>query len=384
MLSWSAGGSEGRQGMRKAVVALGIVAVAGGLALRAGLFAIALAPARAKPPPAAVPVTLGTVTARNVPVFLRGIGTVQAYNTDTIRSRVDGEIIAAPFTEGQEVKAGTLLFRIDPRPYQAALAGAEAARARDAAQLVAARADLVRYARLLHGGFQTRQSYDQQKATVAALTAAIAGDSAAVETAALNLSFTTITAPIAGRLGAQLLDVGNLVHASDNTPLVVINQVRPIYVGFALPQQTFDPIRAAQAHAKLVVEALSRDDKHVLARGRLTFINNAIDAATGTIGLKARFTNAHERLWPGEFVNVRVVLRTRRDVPTVPAATVQQGPDGWFAYVVRRNDTVERRAVRVAAIQDGIAAVTSGLAPGQRVVVDGQYRLTNGARVVAR
>jgi membrane fusion protein, multidrug efflux system len=373
--------------MRKALAAGAIVLalVAGGFGVRLALRRTAPVAAAASPAAVpAVPVTLGVVKPANLPVFLRGIGTVQAYSADTIRSRVDGEIVGVGFTEGQEVKAGTLLFRIDPRPYEASLAQAEAARAKDEAQLVSAEADLARYSKLLTGGFQTRQSYDQQTARVAELHAAIAGDQAAIETAKLNLSFTRIRAPISGRLGAQLVDVGNLVHANDNTALVVINQVRPIYVGFALPQQTLDPIRNRQAAAPLEVEALSRDDKDVLARGRLTFIDNAIDPATGTIHLKAEFANADERLWPGEFVNVRVILRMRTGVPTVPAPTVQQGPDGWFAYVVRPDGTVQRREVQVATIQDGVAAVTKGLVPGERVVVEGQYRLTNGARVVPR
>lgn len=373
--------------MRKTVAAAAVVLalVAGGLGARFALRRAAPAAAAERPAAAAsVPVTVGVVTPRNLPVFLRGIGTVQAFNTDTIRSRVDGEIVGVDFTEGQEVKAGTLLFQIDPRPYEAALAQAEAAKAKDEAQLVSAVADLARYSRLLTSGFQTRQSYDQQTALVAQLHAVIAGDQAAIDTAQLNLGFTRIRAPISGRLGAQLVDVGNLVHASDNTPLVTINQVRPIFVGFALPQQTLDTIRRHQVQAPLVVEAVSRSDKRVLAQGKLTFIDNAIDPLTATIHLKAEFANGNELLWPGEFVNVRVILRVRDAVPTVPSPTVQEGPDGYFVYVVRPGGTVERRAVQVAAIQDGVAAVTKGLAPGERVVVGGQYRLTDGARIAPR
>lgn len=342
------------------------------------------APAAAKPQPAAIPVTVGTVTTGTMPVLLRGIGTVQADNTVTIRSRVDGQIMGVDFREGQEVAAGALLFQIDPRPYAAALAEAEAVRAKDAAQLDAAVADLARYTHLLHGGFQSRQSYDQQKALVAQLRATIAGDEAAITVAKLNLGFTRIRAPIAGRLGAQLVDIGNIVRASDNTALVTIAQVRPIFVSFALPQQRLDAIRRYQARAPLVVEARSRSDKRLLARGRLSFIDNTINPATGTIALKARFANRHETLWPGEFVNVRMILTERRDVPTVPEAALQQGPRGWFVYLVGPDDRVRRQPVRPSLMEGGVAAIASGLRPGQLVVVKGQYRLTDGARIAAR
>ena len=369
--------------MRKAPAALtaALILIAGSLGLRAVL---AHAPAAAAEPPQAVPVTVGAVTAQDLPIYLHGIGTVQAANTVTIRSRADGQIVGVDFTEGQEVPAGTLLYQIDPRPYAAALALAEAARAKDEAQLQSAQADLARYASLLSRGFQSRQSYDQQKAQVAELHAAIAGDAAQVEAARLNLDYTRIRAPIAGRLGASLVDIGNIIRASDNTALVTLNQIKPIFVSFALPQQEIDAIRRHQAVAPLAVEARSRDDKTVLAEGKLTLIDNAIDPATGTIHLKARFANHTERLWPGEFVNVRVTLAIRPHMPTVPAQTVQQGPDGWFVYVVRPDDTVQRRTVQVAAIQDGRAAIAKGLTPGERVVVAGQYRLTNGAKIAPR
>jgi multidrug efflux system membrane fusion protein len=331
----------------------------------------------------AVPVSVSVVASEDVPVFLHGIGTVQAFNAVTVKSRVDGPIVGVDFTEGQEVEAGAALFEIDPRPYQEALAQAQAAQAKDKAQLEGAEADLDRYSKLVVHGYQTRQSYDQQKALVGQLKAAIAGDQAQIGTAQLNLDYTRIRAPISGRLGARLVDIGNLVRASDGTPLVTITQVRPIYVSFTLPQQNVDAIRQEQAKGPLTVEAFSGDDKSDLAHGRLTLIDNAIDAATGTIHLKAQFANADERLWPGEFVNVRVVLSVRRAVATVPSPAVQEGPDGYIVYVVQPGDTVHRRPVEVAAIQDGVAAVTEGLSPGERVVVTGQYRLTDGARITA-
>src|SRR6266550_4549696 len=325
-----------------------------------------------------VPVTAGTVVTEDVPVFLHGIGTAQAYNMVSIKSRVDGQIVKIDFKEGQE---GDPLLLIDPRPYQAALAQAEATRQKDEAQLVGAQADLERYAQLVPSGHQTRQSYDQQKALVAQLQASIRADEAQIQAAKLNLNYTEIRSPIDGRLGARLVDKGNLVRATDNTVLVTISEVKPIFVSFTLPQDALDNIREHHKEAPLAVRAYSGDGKKQLAEGKLTMIDNAIDQATGTVRLKARFDNKDERLWPGEFVNVRVILSTRRGVATVPAQTVQNGPNGNYVYIIKPDDTVERRAVEVAAIQDGIAVVAKGLSPGEQVVVDGQYRLTNGARI---
>jgi membrane fusion protein, multidrug efflux system len=328
-----------------------------------------------------VPVTAGTVAAQDVPVFLNGIGTVQAYNMVAIKSRVDGQIVKVDFKEGQDIKTGDPLFQIDPRPFQAALEQAQAAKQKDEAQLAGAQLDLDRYEKLIGSGWQTRQSYDQQKATVGQLQASIKGDEAQINTAKLNLSYADIRSPIDGRLGARLVDKGNLVHANDNTPLVMITEIKPIFVSFTLPQDNFDDIRESQNKASLAVYAYSGDGKKQPAEGKLTLIDNAIDQATGTIRLKARFDNENERLWPGEFVSLRAVLSTRQNVATVPSQTVQDGPDGHYAYVIKPDNTVERRAVEIASIQDGIAVVTKGLTPGERVVVDGQYRLTNGARV---
>jgi multidrug efflux system membrane fusion protein len=330
---------------------------------------------------AAIPVTAGTVAVEDVPVFLHGIGTVQAYNTVAIKSRVDGQIVKINFKEGEEVKVGDPLFQIDPRPYQSALAQAQAAKEKDEAQLAGAQLDLERYQKLLAPGWQTKQSYDQQKATVEQFQAAIKGDAAQIENAKLNLGYADIRSPIDGRLGARMVDTGNLVHASDNTPLVMITELRPIFVSFTLPQETLDDVHENNKQALLVVRAFSGDGKKQLAEGKLTLIDNMIDQTTGTIHLKARFDNEDERLWPGEFVSLRVVLSTRRGVTTVPQQTVQQGPNGHYAYVIKPDNTVERRAVEVASIQDGIAVVTKGLTAGEKVVVDGQYRLTEGARV---
>jgi membrane fusion protein, multidrug efflux system len=337
--------------------------------------------ATAQTPPAAVPVTAGTVAAQDVPVYLQGIGTVQAYNMVSIKTRVDGQIVKVYFKEGEEIKEGDQLFQIDPRPFQAALEQAQAAQQKDQAQLAGAKLDLERYSKLLGTGYQTRQSYDNQTALVAQLQAALRGDQAQIDNATLNLGYAEIKSPIDGRLGARLVDKGNLVHANDNTALVTITELKPIFVSFTLPQDTLDELREQQQKAPLVVRAYSSDGIKLLSTGKLTLIDNSIDQTTGTIHLKARFDNQDERLWPGEFVSLKVILKTRSNVATVPAETVQEGPDGNYAYIIKPDNTVERRAVSVAAVQDGIAVVTKGLSPGERVVVDGQYRLTQGARV---
>ncbi len=337
--------------------------------------------AAAQTPAPGIPVTAGAVVAQDVPVFLHGIGTVQAYNSVAVKSRVDGAIVKVLFTEGQEVKEGDPLFQIDPRPYQAALEQAQAARQKDEAQLVSAQADLERAGQLVGSGWQTKQSFDQQKALVGQLQAAIKGDEAQISTARLNLGYADIRSPIDGRLGAKLVDKGNLVRSGDNTALVTITEVKPIFVSFTLPQELFDDIREQQKKAPLVVRAYDSGGKKLEAEGKLTLIDNAIDQTTGTIRLKGRFDNQDESLWPGEFVNVRLILSTRKGVATVPARTVQEGREGRYAYIVKPDNTVERRAVDVASIQDGIAVITKGLTPGEQVVVDGQYRLTDGARV---
>jgi multidrug efflux system membrane fusion protein len=367
--------------MRRAIGAAGILVLAAALVIWWHSFGGNGPQATAQAPAPAVPVIAGTVAAQDVPVYLQGIGTVQAYNMVTVKTRVDGQIVMVAFKEGQEVKEGDPLFQIDPRPYQAALEQAQATKQKDEAQLVGAKLDLDRYSKLLGTGYQTRQSYDQQTALVAQLQAAIKGDQAAIDNAELNLGYADIRSPIDGRSGARLVDKGNLVHATDNTALVTITEVKPIFVSFTLPQDTLDELRERQQKAPLGVRAYTGDGSKLLSEGKLTLIDNSIDQATGTIHLKARFDNQDESLWPGEFVSTRVILRTRPNVATVPAETVQEGPDGHYAYIIKPDDTVERRTVDVAAIQDGVAVITKGLSPGERVVVEGQYRLTQGARV---
>jgi multidrug efflux system membrane fusion protein len=227
----------------------------------------------------------------------------------------------------------------------------------------------------------SQQQYDNDKATVAADQALVDSDKAAIEAARLNLGYADIRAPIDGRLGLRLVDIGNMVRATDATGLVTISQLKPIFVSFTVPQENLHKIHEKQAASDLSVVAYGGDNKTELAQGKLSVIDNAIDQPTGTIRLKATFANADERLWPGEFVNVRLVLSVRKDAPTVPAQTVQDGPTGSYAYVIKEDNTVERRPVEVAAVQDGLAVIAKGLSPGEKVVVDGQYRLTNGARV---
>ena len=336
-----------------------------------------------KPPAVApgIPVTAGTVTAADVPVFLQAIGTVQPFNMVTVRSRVDGQIVKVDFTEGQEVKKGDPLVQIDPRPYKAALDQATANQEKDQANLANAQINLARDTQIVKSNLAvSQQQFDTDKATVAADQGMVDSDKAQAEAARVNLDYATITAPIDGRLGARLVDIGNIVHAADTTGLVTIAQLKPIFVSFTVAQENAHKIREQDAKGPLDAVAYGDDGKTVLGTGKLTLIDNAIDQTTGTIHLKASFANNDERLWPGEFVNMRLILNTRSGVPTVPAQTVQSGANGQYVYVIKTDDTVERRDVEVAAVQDGIAVVTKVLAVGERVVVDGQYRLTNGAR----
>jgi multidrug efflux system membrane fusion protein len=331
--------------------------------------------------PAGIPVTAAVVESRDVPVYIRGLGTVQAYKTVAVKSRVDGQIVKVDFHEGQEVEEGDLLFQIDPRPYQAALDSALAAKQRDEAQLEAAKLDLERYGKLIGPGYQSRQSYDQQKAQVDGLKAAIAGDQAAIDTAKLSLVYSNVRAPIDGRTGQRLVDLGNLVQAGQGTTLVTITQVKPIFVNFTVPQYANHNLRKTQAKGALTAYAYSADDTYKLAEGKVTLVDNQIDTATGTLRLKATYENKNEQLWPGQFVSVRLQLSTRKNAATVPQRAVMQGPNGAYGYVIKADNTVERRALEVEATQDGLAVIAKGVSVGEKIVVDGQYRLTDGARV---
>ena len=330
-----------------------------------------------------VPVVADAVRSQDVPIYATGIGTVQAFNTVTIRTRVDGQVDKVAFTEGQDVKVGDLLARIDPRPFQAQLEQAQAQKASHEAQLVDAKIDLKRFSNLARSGAATGQSVDTQKALVAQLEANIQADQAAIDNATVQLGYTTITAPIAGRTGLRLVDQGNIVHATDLTGLVVLTQIEPISLIFTLPEDALPDVAHAMARGPLRVLAFSRDDKTELGDGTLALIDNQIDQTTGTIRLKATFPNKDHALWPGQFVNARLYLSVRHDGITVPAAVVQRGPQGTFAYVIKPDSTVEMRPISVAQLRDGLALIDTGLRAGEQVVVDGQYKLRPGARVDA-
>ena len=281
-----------------------------------------------------VPVTAGVAEARDTPVYVRAVGTVQAYNSVTIKSRVDGQLMKVCFVEGSEVKAGDPLFEIDPRPYRAVLAQMLASKQKDEAQLLSVQTDLNRDFELLQKGLQTQQTYDQQKALVGQLRASIAADQAQIDTAQLNLQYADIRSPIAGRTGARLVDAGNLVHAADDGGLVTIEQLRPIFVSFTVPQGEIERIRRSAAAGPVAVTALTENVNRQIATGQLTLIDNRIDESTGTIRLKATFANGDGALWPGQLVVVRLVAETLKRAVTVPSRAVQAGPEGSYLFVI--------------------------------------------------
>lgn len=331
--------------------------------------------ARGGPPP--VPVNVAQAVQKTVPVSFRAIGHVEPIETVAVRARIGGELQRVWFEEGQFVAAGATLFTIDPRPYQAALAQAEAGLARNQALLVKAEADIARYAGLVKQDYVTKEQYDQITANAAALRASLASDRAAVETARLNVAYCTIAAPLSGRTGALAVKVGNLIKANDQT-LVTINQTRPIYVTFTVAGEALPELRARAAGVK--VKAMLPQDGASFD-GTLTFLDNAIDARTGTLLLKATFANPDEGLWPGQFVEVDVVLGEEADRVVVPASAVQAGQQGTFVYVVTDAGAAEMRPVKVARLDDREAVIAEGLTGGETVVTDGQLRLVPGARV---
>ncbi len=358
-----------------------VVAISGGyLAWRHRAAPNAAAGPAAAPQPA-LPVSVGTAERRDVPIYFTGLGTVQAFNTVTVKTRVDGELVKVAFTEGQDVKAGDLLAQIDPRPYQAAYDQAVAKKVQDEANLANAKVDLQRFADLATRNFAPKQQVDTQRATVAQLEAQIQGDQAAIDAAKTQLDYTTITSPLTGRTGIRLVDQGNIVHATDTTGLVVVTQLQPISVIFTLPESELTALQSALKTGPVRILAMSRDDNRQLAEGTLAVLDNQISQTTGTMRLKGTFPNQDRALWPGEFLNIRLLARTEQNVVTVPSGALQRGPDGYYAYIVKPDSTVEARPLKVGHIGDGVAIVEDGVAAGDQVVTGGQYRLQPGARI---
>jgi len=329
-----------------------------------------------------VPVRVAQAGRQDIDIVLRALGTVTAYNTVTVRSRVDGELLKVAFQEGQRVKAGDLLAQIDPRPFEVALAQAQGQQQQNQALLANARRDLQRYQTLYKQDSIARQQLDTQAALVRQYEGTQKIDQAAVDDAKLQLGYTRITAPIEGRLGLRKVDPGNLVSTGDTDGLVVITQTQPISVVFSLPETQLPEVLAqVRAGRTLPVQAYDRADTQVIATGQLETIDNQIDVATGTVKLKARFDNADEALFPNQFVNVRLLVQTRNDAIAIPTAAVQQGSAGAFVFLVRDDSTVEVRQVKLGAINGDRVAVNEGLAPGDRVVTEGTDRLRTGAKV---
>lgn len=369
-----------RRTSKLATIGLVAVMVAGGGLAAAHRWNAEHGPASA-PVAATVPVVAGTVKRGDVPIYLRGVGTVIAYNTVVVRSQIQGQLTRIAFTEGQAVHAGDLLAEIDPRPFHAQLDQVTATRDRDRAQLANAQANLGRYADLGAKGWASQQLVDTQKAQVAQLTSAIKADEALIEAASVQLGYTRLTSPINGITGVRQIDIGNIIHPTDANGLVVVTQIEPISVIFTLPETDLPQIQQQMARGPLSVLAYSQDDTIELDRGRLALLDNEILQTTGSVRLKAEFANKAHRLWPGELINIWLQLEVRHDGLTVAASAVQQGPQGAYVYVIGPDSMVALRPVTVGEVSGGQALITAGLSAGEQVVVDGQYRLQAGSRV---
>jgi membrane fusion protein, multidrug efflux system len=332
-----------------------------------------------KGPRAAVRVSVATAQRANFPVYLTSLGTVQAFNTVLVRSRVDGQIDKIAFTEGQLVKQGNLLAEIDPRPYQAALDQAKAKKDQDEANLANTNLDLQRYIKL--GEFATRQQLDTQRSSVSQLTAQIAADVAAIANAQTQLDYTQISAPISGVVGLRQVDVGNIVNASQQTGIVSITQIEPIAVIFTAPEDQLPDIKDAQGATPLKTIAMTTDGKRPLAEGQLAVVNNQVDSTSGTIRLKAVFENKDHALWPGQSVSTRLLIRTLKDATVVPDEAVQHGTQGLYVFTVDQNSKAELRKVKVSQSIDGKSVIEEGVSPGEHVIVTGQFKVQPGTLV---
>ncbi|MDB6156877.1 MAG: efflux transporter, family, subunit [Gammaproteobacteria bacterium] len=338
---------------------------------------------QARPPPGS-PVVVTRAQQREVPIILRGLGQVQAYNTQQVKSRIDGNIVSIAFTEGQQVHTGDLLIQIDPRPFEISVAQAQAAQQRDRAQLANARRDYTRDTTLVKSGLVTQQSYDAQKTVVQQLQATLQLDESQARQARLNLDYAAIKAPFEGRTGVRLVDLGNLVRATDQNALLVLTQTQPIFVTFTVPERDLEGVRSAMRKHPVDVRAFDADDQRLVASGHLAVIDNTVDPSTGTVRMKAEFANGDEALWPGEFVNAHVIVDVWDKGVTVPAQALQQGPDGQYVFRVTPQRTAVMTPVEVAQVEASEALVSKGLKAGDEIVVDGAYGLINGARVVIK
>ena len=335
----------------------------------------------ASQPALPIPVSVAAAERRDVPVYLTGLGTVQAFNTVTVKTRVDGELVKVAFTEGQDVKAGDLLAQIDPRPFQAAYDQAVAKKVQDKANLANAKLDLQRFADLAKRNFAPKQQVDTQRAMVAQLKAQIRGDRAAIDNAKTQLDYTTVKSPLTGRTGIRLVDQGNIVHATDATGLVVVAQLQPISVVFTLPESELASVQSALKSGPVRIFAVDRDNDRQLAEGTLAVLDNQINQTTGTMRIKGTFPNKDGALWPGQYLNIRLLTRTEPNVVTIPSGALQRGPNGYYAYVVKSDSTVVTRPLKVGQVSEGVAIVDDGVVAGEQVVTAGQYRLQPGARV---
>jgi len=334
--------------------------------------------------PQSVPVAVAKAETRDIPVYLQGLGSVEAFNTVVVKSRIDGQLVEIHFKEGQEVNKGDLLAVIDPRPYQVALAQAQATLYKDQSALNDAKLNFTRFQDLYKQGIIPQQQFNTQQSQMDQLEGAVRADQAQVDSVKLNLAYTRITAPVSGRVGLRQVDVGNMVHASDPNGLLVLTQLHPIAVIFSLPEDNLTKVAREMRNRTLEVDAFSRDDQTKLATGKLLTIDNQIDPQTGTAKLKAVFDNSERALWPNQFVNCHLLLEVRKNNIVVPAAAIQRGPQGTYVFTVKPDKTAEMRPVQIGFSEGNLTAISKGLAPGETVVTDGQDKLQPGTKVEIR